>query len=512
MAEGFPIRHRFLLLVLWAQVPALAVLGLLAGVDLAVVVAICLAVIASAIGGMLLSGRKAPATLVSVGLTVSACSVVSFSGDAAATHLYFPVILVAIASYRMLAPLAAGLVGMGLYHLVVGFTSREGLVPFALHTGFLFLITGFVVVGWRIGVATDQREESAGDRYRRGFHSAPIGMAVLKPSGEFLEANVAMSNLLGFESGHFPGRNIRAFVHTDDMPILGEAWEAIGNGRDETYSAWLRCLTGEGGSIWARASLALVPRTGSQNAMVILAIEDATGAYQEQDRLQRLVHGKDEFVAVVGMEIQEPLGMVVDLTSGDPELLEIHSRAQEAASVVDDLVASARAEIAPPDVVPDRFDIAQIGRRLLSAIPGGDRVALDVRAGKAWADPDLTTQILTGMLGNTIRYGGPHVRMQIFNSGADTVVQIIDDGPVIPTAARDRIFSGDLRQGEPVTRPAALGLSLTVGRYLARRMDGDVTYRRSGDGFNIFELRLPTEDLTERFRRRPRPNLSRATD
>ena len=45
----------------------------------------------------------------------------------------------------------------------------------------------------------------------------------------------------------------------------------------------------------------------------------------------------------------------------------------------------------------------------------------------------------------------------------------------------------------PVTRPAVVGLSLTVARHLARQMDGEITYRRTTDRHNVFELRLPSE-------------------
>lgn len=508
MTEGFAIRHRLILLVLWIQVPVVAVLGLSAGLDGTVVGGVCLLVVALAVGGMLFSGSVLPATAVAIGLTTSSMAVVGFSGNLDVAHLYFPVILASIACYRLKEPLLTGLAGMAIYHLTVGLTGPEGVTWAVAHTGFLFLMCIVLMAGWRL--AGSERDDGwTGDRYWTSFHAAPIGMAVLKPSGEFLEANPAMSHLLGYEPGHFPGRNIRALIDSDDLPILGDAWETIGNNRGATFSAWLRCLTADSGSIWARVSLALVPRTEEQSAMVILQVEDATSARNEHHRLERLLHGKDEFVALVGKEIREPLDAVIDLTSGNPELVDIHSRASQAASVVDDLVASARADIAPPDVVPEEFDAAAVCQRLLGSIPGGDTVAVDIRARKMWADPDLTRQIMTGMLGNAIRYGGPHVRVQIFNSGPDTVVQVIDDGPAVPAAAQERIFNGDLRQGEPVTRPAAVGLSLTVGRHLARRMEGEVVYRRSGDGVNIFELRLPSQELTKSYRPRPRPTLSK---
>jgi signal transduction histidine kinase len=57
------------------------------------------------------------------------------------------------------------------------------------------------------------------------------------------------------------------------------------------------------------------------------------------------------------------------------------------------------------------------------------------------------------------------------------------------------MFDADLRSGSLPTRPAAVGLSLTVSRRLARQMDGELSYRRTGDGRNVFELRLPAEPV-----------------
>jgi two-component system sensor histidine kinase KdpD len=110
-----------------------------------------------------------------------------------------------------------------------------------------------------------------------------------------------------------------------------------------------------------------------------------------------------------------------------------------------------------------------------------------------WADPGLTKRIVSSLLGNALHYGGTTVRLETTSSGPDTLIRVINDGPEIPSSERERIFSGDLRAGQPVTRPAAVGLGLTVARHLARQMDGDITYRRTGDGHNVFELRLPSE-------------------
>lgn len=509
MAGGFAHRHRVLVLWLWAQVPLVAVVGLANDHTMTSVGIVCVALVAMALAAMLVPGRLLAASLVALGLSAAASAVVRYGGDVETLYLYFPVVLAAVAIYQNVRPLLISLLAITGYHLAVGMwlPGTEGTLWVAAHVGFLTLLTLTLIVGWRLREPPANSEED--DRYRISFATAPIGMAVIKLSGEFVEVNDALANTLGHTTNHFPGRNIRAFIHGDDMPLLGEAWEEMGNSASHRSSQWMRCLTATGDAIWARVSLALVPHTQRQPALVIFGVEETTVFRNEQAKLEGLIRGRDEFVAAVGEEIREPLGVLIDLTSGDePGLRAINASAMEIASTIDALVTSARADSSPHDVVATSFDAAAICRDITTRLYEGHNVTVDARTNAVWADPDMTRQILTGLITTAVRYGGEHVRVQLFNSGPDTVIQIIDDGPGLPVDQRERMFQADLRRGEPATSPAGVGLSLTVARDLARRMEGDVVYRRTGDGFNIFELRLPSEDLTRTYKPRPRPRLA----
>jgi signal transduction histidine kinase len=122
-------------------------------------------------------------------------------------------------------------------------------------------------------------------------------------------------------------------------------------------------------------------------------------------------------------------------------------------------------------------------------------VFVDADAEQVWADPGLTIRILDNLVANAVRYGGRVVNLEVVASGPDTVISVIDDGAAVPIPERERMFDADLRNGSQPTRPASVGLSLTVARRLARQMDGDITYRRTGDGHNVFDLRLPAEPV-----------------
>jgi PAS domain S-box-containing protein len=327
-------------------------------------------------------------------------------------------------------------------------------------------------------------------------------MAVLKPSGEFLRANPALTRLLGHDEGRLLGTNIMSLIHADDLDDLGKAWEEMAEASTPTTS-WMRCRTSEGHAIWGRVSLSLVPRSSRQPATVLLHLEDETELYEERRDHESLIKGRDEFVVAIGNEIRKPLREILDLaaqTDGDhldlhSTVLGIEAHARESASIVADLIVSARADTTPVPVLARTVDAGLLCREALAGVPGADDITVEVRATAMWADPGLTKRIVSSLLGAATRYGGTTVSLETTSSGPDTLIDVINNGPGIPISQRERIFSGDLRSGQPVTRPAAVGLSLTVARHLARQMDGDITYRRTEDGHNVFELRLPSERI-----------------
>jgi PAS domain S-box-containing protein len=510
--SGLAAVHRYSMISIWIAVPVLAVVGLLLDRPIYAVGLTSFVLVALALGGM--TTETFATAAVSLGLVAAAGVVVAYADGATVAHFAFFVAVGAISAYRNAQPMAAGVVAIAIYHLLT--------VPFGealIHTGTLAFFALVLIAGWRLTADEPAIPATSSDRFRIGFEEAPIGMAVLKPSGEFLEVNKAMVEILGYPAESVLATNIVRLVHADDRGVLGLGWEEMGNSSSHSAAKWMRWLTADGPPIWARVSLSLVPRTVDQTALVILQVEDASSSYEEKRRLESLLEGKDRFVAAVGEEIRRPLGWLIDLTEQaghrhidmGETLPRIEAHAREVVSIVDDLVLSAKADTSPAPVVAHQLDAEVLCRDVVSRIQGDGTVSLDLKVRKLWADPTLTRHIVANLVGNAIKFGGPEVRLQTLTSGPDTVIQVTDNGPEMPAQERERVFSGDLRHGRPVTRPASVGLSLTVGRYLARQMDGDIEYRRATDGWNVFELRLPSEPFSEIPRPRPAREVTAST-
>ncbi|HEU5113899.1 MAG TPA: ATP-binding protein, partial [Acidimicrobiia bacterium] len=467
-----------------------------------------LILLALAVVGMTAKTQGMAAGAVSLGLVTSAGIIVRYLDGSIESQFAFLLALVAVSFYEEWRLVLAGLVyvaGFQIFNFLVmyreAYVQRYGVAHLGLPLVFLamtFVLVGLLIAGWRLSRQEDGRAAGE-DGFRAGFEKVDIGMALLTPSGEFIHANEALVRMFG----PVAGSNIRGLIHADDLADLGQAWEDMGNGDGQTATTWMRWRASDGRAIWGRLSLSFLRSARQRPATILLQLEDSTRAHHDELRLERAIQGRDEFVAAIAEDIRVPVGAVLDLTAqaeGDPVDLHltvrrIESHAREVASIVDDLFISARAGNAPLQPLSRAVDAVVLCREALSEVPGAERIPIEAGATSLWADPGMTIRILDSLVANAIRYGGSMVSLETAGSGPDTVISVIDDGPAIPIPERERIFNGDLRAGGPVTRPAAVGLSLTVARQLARQMDGDITYRRTGDGRNVFELRLPSESL-----------------
>jgi two-component system OmpR family sensor kinase len=103
------------------------------------------------------------------------------------------------------------------------------------------------------------------------------------------------------------------------------------------------------------------------------------------------------------------------------------------------------------------------------------------------AESEMVVQALSPLLDNAILHATHEVRVTLGRDDGEVVFQVLDDGPGIGAAGRDRIF-------EPgASDHGSAGLGLPLARRLARACAGDVTLAASDAGA-CFELRIPAID------------------
>jgi len=143
-----------------------------------------------------------------------------------------------------------------------------------------------------------------------------------------------------------------------------------------------------------------------------------------------------------------------------------------------------------PVVQRERIDLATlcIQAAAAAARPPEFQVTVNVPVSAAiHGDPERLARVLGNLLANSREAGAQQVRLTTCSTAAGWAIEIADDGPGVPEAARTRLF-------EPFTgsvKAGGNGLGLATSRDIARAHGGELELVRSGAHGACFRLTLP---------------------
>ncbi|XLZ71089.1 hybrid sensor histidine kinase/response regulator [Massilia sp. SR12] len=266
-----------------------------------------------------------------------------------------------------------------------------------------------------------------------------------------------------------------------------------------------------------------------RRATLLSAALSARRARLRQYEMREVDRRKDEFLAILGHELRNPLAPIrtaMDVMNTMPDSTPrvrhitqvVERQVKHLTRLVDDLLDVARIT---NDKVALRCEWVALDTVLQHAVElcrpqleAGGQV-LDVRQPPGSVllagDRARLVQSLANVLGNAIKFSprGAQVALRAEVDGGDIVLSVRDHGPGLEPEARARIF--ELFVQGPAGRAHALG-GLGIGLSLAQRftrMHGGTVQVHSGDQGQgpgcEFVLRMPIV-VAER-RRRPRPDL-----
>ncbi|MDQ2911738.1 MAG: ATP-binding protein, partial [Chloroflexota bacterium] len=231
------------------------------------------------------------------------------------------------------------------------------------------------------------------------------------------------------------------------------------------------------------------------------------------DELAEIDRRKDEFLAMLGHELRNPLAPVTTAL----QIMRIHenepgrvARSREIVErqvehmtrLIDDLLDVSRITRGKIELREQPLLLsAVIERAIESARPlideRGHRVALDLPTEPVTflADPARLAQIFANLLNNAAKYTdvGGRIWLRARVEGKEIVVGVKDDGPGLTNDLRKHAF--DLFMQGPQTRARArggLGIGLTLVRRLVELHGGTVEALSEGPGKGTeFVVRLP---------------------
>jgi PAS domain S-box-containing protein len=353
---------------------------------------------------------------------------------------------------------------------------------------------------------------------------APVGAAVM--IGEALVyhlVNAVYATISGRAAGEMVGKPfVEVFPELRNAPVHESFLEVYRAGAPFVSQPTLVRIHRHGGALDDRYfTYNLSPlRTldgvvyGLMVIAVDITVEVESRAQVEllNSELQTAARAKDEFLALLGHELRNPLAPIVTAlelmrmrapagtSPTDREQVIIRRQVGHLTRLVDDLLDVSRITRGKVELRKEHVDAAGIVARAVEMVsPLIDQrkqtLHRDVSPVAWYGDPARLAQIISNLLSNASRYSQAEAAIALSSAAVDGQLQITvsDNGSGIPADLLPRIFEPFV-QGERKLHSSVggLGIGLALVKNLTELHGGTVSAHSAGPGLgSTFTVRLP---------------------
>ncbi len=134
--------------------------------------------------------------------------------------------------------------------------------------------------------ATERELRGSEARFRAVFAGAAIGIAIADISGNILDVNPAMEQILGDSADALCASSVAQFVDLDDAPELWSRYQQLVNGERGRVQSEKRYVRPDGGVVWTDMVISLVRDDNGHPRYVVVLVEDVS----ERRRLESTLH------------------------------------------------------------------------------------------------------------------------------------------------------------------------------------------------------------------------------
>jgi len=137
-------------------------------------------------------------------------------------------------------------------------------------------------------------------RFQSAFQYAGIGMALVEPSGRWLQVNQALCTLLGYTESELLATDFQSVTHPDDLEKSLQSLRQLLEGRVRVYQLEKRYLHKKGRAVWGLLTVSPAGDTAGKPACLVAQIQDITKRKQAQEALReseaqlRAAHAESE--------------------------------------------------------------------------------------------------------------------------------------------------------------------------------------------------------------------------
>ena len=515
--QAWNIRHRGILLVLWAHVLGVPAFGAYMGKDglLCLGAGLLLAGIA-VVSHLSMIHRRVQSAIATGGLMTASALLVHLSGGFIELHFHFFVMMAVIVLYQDWIPFLVGIIYIVIDHGLMGMVmptlvynhpaAQADPWTWALvHGSFIVAESIALLYFWRVNEVAQLSALKSEARTRMVIETALDAVVTTDAQGTISEWNAQAELMFETSRDEAIGRSLAAYLSP------GESAEA--RERNRSQPALIA------GAVLNRR-VEMVGRTGSgrvfpvEIAMSCLAggdsqhfttfIQDISERKEQEEALRRAKDAaeaaslaKSQFLANMSHEIRTPMNGVLGMT----ELLlttdlnekqrryaeTVRSSGTNLLRVINDILDFSKIEAGRMELEHISYNLRQVLEETIEPYRERARdkdLALtlsvpDTIPPTLQGDPHRLRQIITNLVGNALKFtekGGIFVSVSPVETRTQEVrIEVMDTGIGIPEAAQGKIFdSFSQADGSTTRKYGGTGLGLAIVKQLVGMMGGRI--------------------------------------
>jgi PAS domain S-box-containing protein len=345
---------------------------------------------------------------------------------------------------------------------------------------------------------TELRQSEA--RYRLLYDNTPSMFFTVDREGVVRGVNRFAIEHLGHSAEEMVGRSVLRVVHPQDQAEVTCHLAACFADPGVVRTLHFRKICQDGSTIWVKEATRVVDGPDGPSALILCEDLTESRAHEEAARQAEIkAHDKDEFMAMLGHELRNPLSPIVTALEilrrrgrTDPELEVIDRQVSHLRRLVDDLLDVSRITRGKVELHKERVELAvvaaqavEVARPLFQRKRQILKVVIAPRGLAVDADPSRLVQAFANLLTNAAKYSdeGSQVDLSAERQGERIVVRVRDRGEGIEPDMLERVFDLFVQRPQPADRAqSGLGLGLTIVRNLITLHGGTVRARSEGRG------------------------------
>lgn len=409
--------------------------------------------------------------------------------------------------------------------LAVIFTLSSRVAPSAALRVFLEQFT-LLVASARQRIDSEARRRIVEEERDRLLLDAPVGAAVM--IGQELVyhlVNAVYANVSGRPAQEMVGKPfVDVFPELSGSPVHNKFLAVYRDGEPFVSSPTLVQIHRNGGKLDDRYftyNLSPLRSLGGHVYGLMVIAVDITVQVESRAEVEHLnielraaARAKDEFLALLGHELRNPLAPIVtalDLMrmrdrSNEREQVIIRRQVHHLTRLVDDLLDVSRITRGKIELRKETFDIRDVLAGAMEMVTPviaqrQQRLEADIVSLAWYGDPARLAQIVSNLLTNASRYSpaGALITLNAQRLGDEIFIRVSDTGMGVTPEQIARIFEPFI-QGERKLHDAigGLGIGLALVKSLSELHGGFVTASSAGLGQgSTFTVRLPVASAPE---------------